>query len=944
MRFLPRALPALALLLLYGCGGNATPPPELPAPPTIKSFGADKTRISAGDSVTLTFQAENATSAELVDQNGEKIELTGDASAGSAKVEPAASSFFVLRVQGEGGRDNAFVQVAVDEPLKEVSLVAVPPQIDAGETAQLIWTAFGAKGATLQSGSGDVLQIDLSKGAGVVDLTPARTTSYTLVGTGAADQQITATTEIKVRPVLSSFEALPGAARAGEKITFSWKTAGAAQVVLSETTFGTLTTVTAPAQVGNGTYEWTVPATHENGDAVADGQPLRFTLTVTQSDPAVTLTRTIDSFVGEGPKIVAFDAPGAVTEGKSFALSWSTVNAQRVQVYANGGVIYEPLSVDRNGIATGSVTLAAPESDSIFKVVAIGHGDARMEMEKVVRVVKAPQITDFTLPTSIAQGGAPANAQWATTDTNRIIIRVKNGPTVFTSGSSTGTTSLYPGLKTTFVLEAFNAAGDRASAERTVDVHTPASVGASPAAVTVGETVSVNWDLTQASITQLFGDPNAPALKTNPTASFFDLDNLPAASEVQLVDADEGVEQLALATPFRFPFLNRTVDTFFVSTNVFIAFDPTGPLQKNEDLTKNALPAMVAPFWDNLYLGDSSKVLYYVEGNAFPRRLIVQWSRAHIDDASELTFQAQLWETGEVRFAYKTLSGVDSGGENATIGWRLNNSMARNYSVNTSVVTPDDELVFFISTAVTGQFDFAPEHSGAYTLFASLLNGSYAVYPAKMNVLVPGSVLVSELMVLPEATASQGQWVELENVTDEDIDLSGTKLVSTATTTSFTLPEGLTLPAGQFLVIGQSTDPMAAGGATVQLAWTDLMVDTATGDEIALTAVRPVSGLSYVAADLIAGQSVQSPDRTVIDTAGQPLTCTTRTLTFGMNGAIGTPGAANETCFAYDLSRIAVNYTDISKSGTAAFTPGADLDSVRAQISFGNNPFTYFGV
>jgi hypothetical protein len=48
--------------------------------------------------------------------------------------------------------------------------------------------------------------------------------------------------------------------------------------------------------------------------------------------------------------------------------------------------------------------------------------------------------------------------------------------------------------------------------------------------------------------------------------------------------------------------------------------------------------------------------------------------------------------------------------------------------------------------------------------------------------LAPGSVLVNEVMTAPAASASQGQWVEFYNTTNDSLDLSGTQLVSTTGT------------------------------------------------------------------------------------------------------------------------------------------------------------------
>ena len=73
---------ALAALILVGCP-KAPEPKQLPPPPSIKSFTADKVRIEPRESVTLTFEAENATEALIVDGTGKELAFEGDANGGS---------------------------------------------------------------------------------------------------------------------------------------------------------------------------------------------------------------------------------------------------------------------------------------------------------------------------------------------------------------------------------------------------------------------------------------------------------------------------------------------------------------------------------------------------------------------------------------------------------------------------------------------------------------------------------------------------------------------------------------------------------------------------------------------------------------------------------------------------------------------------------------------
>jgi hypothetical protein len=226
-----------------------------------------------------------------------------------------------------------------------------------------------------------------------------------------------------------------------------------------------------------------------------------------------------------------------------------------------------------------------------------------------------------------------------------------------------------------------------------------------------------------------------------------------------------------------------------------------------------------------------------------------------------------------------------------------------------------------------------------YTLFSKSSSGAYTAYATRINAIAGGSVLVNEAMPLADTSATSGQWIELSNESDGDIDLSGTVLTSTTTSTSWTLPDGVVIPARGFLVVGQSVDPTLNGASGVELEWAGLNLDPVQGDEVVLSASgTPLSSLRWDAG-AAAGISVQQQEK-VIDTNGLTPACT-RTSTFGGNGAIGTPGAVNEMCWDYRLAVIPVNYEDISAIGTPLFT-GTSMYSLYKVITLAA-PFPWFG-
>src|SRR4051794_686619 len=95
------AAAVVSVLFAVGCT-QPKPAPPPPAPPVIKTFSADKTQISPGAMVKLTFTTTGAKEVSLLDQSGATIPVTGTAESGEATVSPTKTAFYVLRATGEG--------------------------------------------------------------------------------------------------------------------------------------------------------------------------------------------------------------------------------------------------------------------------------------------------------------------------------------------------------------------------------------------------------------------------------------------------------------------------------------------------------------------------------------------------------------------------------------------------------------------------------------------------------------------------------------------------------------------------------------------------------------------------------------------------------------------------------------------------------------------------
>lgn len=127
-------------------------------------------------------------------------------------------------------------------------------------------------------------------------------------------------------------------------------------------------------------------------------------------------------------------------------------------------------------------------------------------------------------------------------------------------------------------------------------------------------------------------------------------------------------------SPFSITLYGRTSDQLRVGENGAILFGVTdGDISHANTAMANAPNYLIAPFWDDLYIGTGST--FYQIVDKFPhRRLIVQWQgRAHIPDIGNTTFQVIFEENGRLLMSYSDVDFENTlldGGANATIGIR----------------------------------------------------------------------------------------------------------------------------------------------------------------------------------------------------------------------------------------------------------------------------------
>ena len=137
----------------------------------VATFSSSPALIKTGESATLTWKTDLATSCTIEPDIGE-VDVTG-----SIAVSPDQNTTYTLTVAGPGGTTVRRANVTYVKPTAAIQ--ADPEHLDAvGQSSTLTWVFGNADSCVIDPGIGEV-----QLGGGMV-VTPARTTTYTITATG----------------------------------------------------------------------------------------------------------------------------------------------------------------------------------------------------------------------------------------------------------------------------------------------------------------------------------------------------------------------------------------------------------------------------------------------------------------------------------------------------------------------------------------------------------------------------------------------------------------------------------------------------------------------------------------------------------------------------------------------------------------------------------------
>ena len=937
----------LGAVVMIGCPPAPKPPDPVPPAPQIVAFSASANEVPAGTTVTLQWETRDATSVSVSDATtGPVPGVDAAQTAGSVSVEVDQTTLFILTARNDRGvRESAVLQVSVQEGPARVLFVATPGQIAAGESSVLAWSAPGAKEVAIEDAGGNPLDLGAQFDTGSVKVSPLATTAYRLTVDGDEYEA-----QVDVSPRISLFAATPDAATLGQPLTLSWRTSGASKLAISLAGTGEIHTEADASKLADGSFDFPLPSRLEGASV------LTFTLRVEGASAESATEQKLTVYVEGYPAITEFQVPEYAREGQTFTIAWKTQAAHSVELLRDGLAIYR--SPDLATASAGSVELVTPAADEKYQLRAIhGRGGEALSTIENVNPVGAPTVLTFeSAPANIANGGDLVTLTWNVPNARNLRVRVKDsilvaertGPT-----AETGTVQVYPNADTEWVIEADNGLGEAIEVESSFSaVATPARFVYSPdMAMPVGTPVTLTATTINGS-GPVSGLPHSNVLHNAPGEAFIDI----SETGVDIgTSTDSTTKEITLAEVFKTAIHGMPVATSIISINIngwmkLGEADVTGSATETpEPLPSSVLdPLTLTPFWEDLYDDSAAKTYYQLDWAHGAQRLIVQWDRVEYDPiaASELTFQAQIYSSGKVVYAYRAVS--DAAASTPVIG--VINADGTGAVSSTVRPADGDTLTFFGPVTLPITFPAPPS---AITPQIQMGTEGFINIEFAPALLPPEQFVISELSANPPTSVTDGQWIEFENRTATPIDLDGWELdFGGGNVHTLSAANGTTvIPPNGHLVLAQSAG--AGDGVAVGYVYGNGFSIPATGGTVGVrlaggTYARFDAGTTLPGYSMQRGALTQDPIL-LVETGVTELVCTARrSRTYG-SGQHGTPGQPNPPCPVYHFTggspsnafqALATSPTAHRVTLSGGGNESIDAISLPVPVRYGGQPFS----
>ncbi|MEO7793476.1 MAG: fibronectin type III domain-containing protein, partial [Thermoanaerobaculia bacterium] len=373
----------------------------------------------------------------------------------------------------------------------------------------------------------------------------------------------------------------------------------------------------------------------------------------------------------------------------------------------------------------------------------------------------------------------------------------------------------------------------------------------------------------------------------------------------------------------------------------------------------------IAPYWDDLWLGNNGRVHYKVVGSAPNRKLVVEWTNEQIPRAATAlagagTFQAWLFEsTGVIEFVYGSGIAVNSanGGYTIGLGTSATSFAAVTTTTNTvSYVAANDTQTGAIPSGTAYTFTpNAPNAPGALSFTAVGLNTmtlnwadtntnefGYAIYRSVDGVSYEfvRQTAVDAVSSIETGLASNTTWSwRVVAVTEGGVSTASSSTQATTTgTVSGTRTVG---PTGVYASLGAAVSDINTNGLAgavileLQAAYasgveTFPLVINALGSPTSSITIRPETGATALSITSAATQTIDLNPATNVTIDGRAGGAGASQLTIANTVVTG-----NAVRFLNGASRNTIQFATIAGVNTST-TGGVVLFSTSTGVT-GNN-------
>lgn len=320
---------------------NTTVTTTTPTQTLISQFYANPASITAGQSSTLIWVTQGATSVTITPNVG-TVNVSG-----STSVSPATTTTYTLTATGANGSVNQTATVTVGAQgapgaPQILRFEANPLSIGPGGQSTLSWTTNNATTVTITPNVGSVTP------NGSTTVSPSATTTYTLTATnsvGSVTAPLTITVSGNAVPQVVTFVANPSAISPGQQTKLCWQVTNASNIAITPGVGTNLNANDCATVSPSATTVYTLTATNGAGQIQANA------------------TVTVGTV-----QILSFTAnpPNSGNAGSPVVLTWATSNATSVVII--GGDI-----PPTTGQPNGSLTIN-PVSNQTYTITAYGLG------------------------------------------------------------------------------------------------------------------------------------------------------------------------------------------------------------------------------------------------------------------------------------------------------------------------------------------------------------------------------------------------------------------------------------------------------------------------------------------------------------------------------------------------------------------------------------------